>query len=167
MKKKIVLYTNKKLRKKSTPVLKIDNSIKKLIEDMLDTMKAGNGVGLSAIQIGKPKRVVVYEYVKSKNSKDPTPNIPLRVLINPEIIKASKKTEKDEEGCLSFPGLYAEVKRPCTVKVKALDINGKKIEFEAKGLEARVLQHELDHLDGVLFVDYLDSTDKLYTYEIT
>jgi len=166
MKRKIVLYTDKKLREKSTNVLKIDNSIKKLAKDMIDTMKADNGIGLSAIQINKSKRVVVYEYIKPLKSKDLSPGIPLKILINPEIINFSKKQESDEEGCLSFPGLYGIVKRCQSVKVKALDLNGQAIEFEAKGLEARVIQHEVDHLNGILFVDHLKNLDELYTYEI-
>ncbi len=166
MKRKIVLYTNQKLRKKSTQVLKIDNSVKKLIKDMIDTMRNDNGIGLSAIQIDKPKRVIVYEYIKPPKSKNLSPKIPLKILINPKITKFSKKTELDEEGCLSFPNLYGIVKRSTHIKVTALGLDGKEIKFGAKGLEARVIQHEIDHLDGILFVDHLKDLNKLYTYEI-
>ncbi len=166
MKKKIVLYTNQKLRKKSTNVLKIDNSVKKLIKDMIDTMQSHNGIGISAIQIGKPKRVIVYEYVKPAKSKDSNPNIPQTILINPKITKFYKKLTEDEEGCLSFPDLYGIVKRPDSIKVEALDLDGNKLKFNAKGFEARVIQHEIDHLDGILFVDKLKNPDELYTYKI-
>jgi len=166
MKKKIVLYTNQKLREKSTRVLKIDNSVKKLIKDMIDTMKADNGIGLSAIQIGKSKRVIIYEYIKPKKSKDLNSEIPLKVLINPEITNFSRKKKTDEEGCLSFPNLYGIVERSTHIKVTALGLDGKKIKFGAKGLEARIIQHEIDHLDGILFVDHLKNLDELYTYEI-
>lgn len=166
MKKKIVLYTNQKLRKKSTNVLKIDNSVKKLVKNMIDTIQANNGIGLSAIQIGKPKRVIIYQYTKPAKSKDSNPDISQTVLINPKIISLSKKTTEDEEGCLSFPDLYGIVKRPYNIKVEALDLDGKKLKFNAKGLEARVIQHEIDHLDGILFVDHLKDIDELYTYEV-
>lgn len=166
MKKKIVLYTNQKLRKTSTNVLKIDNSIKKLVKNMIDTMKANNGMGLSAIQIGRPKRVVVYEYIKPTTSKDSNPDVPQTILINPKIISLSNNLIEDEEGCLSFPKLYGVVKRSDSIKVEALDLDGNKLKFSAKGLEARIIQHEIDHLDGILFVDHLKNFDELYTYEI-
>ena len=166
MKKKIVLYTDQKLRKKSTNVFKITNSVKRLAKDMLDTMKSNGGMGLSAIQIGKPKRIIVYEYTKSDESKDPNPDIPQKILINPKIISLSSNCTEDEEGCLSFPKLYGVVKRSDNIKIEALDIDGNKLELNAKGLEARVIQHEIDHLDGILFIDHLKNPDELYTYEI-
>lgn len=165
MKRKILLYTSPVLRKKSTPVARVDATTKKLVKDMVDTMRAGFGVGLSAPQIGVLKRVITYEYKKPAGSTDPSPAIPLRALINPEITHFSKTTEVGEEGCLSFPDLYGDVRRSKKITVKALDENGKPIEFEATGLEARVIQHEVDHLDGILFVDRLSEPKRLYTYK--
>ena len=104
-----------------------------------------------------------HEYDKPKNSKSKDTSIPLRVLINPEIDKASKKLETNEEGCLSFPNLYGQVERPKSVRVRAQDLDGKTSEWDTKGLEARVIQHEIDHLNGILFVTKLVD-DELYTY---
>ncbi|OGB74975.1 hypothetical protein A2810_02760 [candidate division Kazan bacterium RIFCSPHIGHO2_01_FULL_49_10] len=175
MKRKIVLYTSPLLRKKSVKVARVDAATKKLVRDMVDTMRTDFGVGLSAPQIGIFKRVITYEYInpsgpeplgrRPSGSLETFPNIPLRALINPEIVHFSKTTEVGEEGCLSFPNLYGDVRRSKKIKVKALDIEGKHIEFEAKGLEARVIQHEVDHLDGILFVDRLGKDKRLYTYK--
>jgi len=165
MKRKIILYTDPKLRKKSVKVARVDAAIKKLAKDMMDTMRADFGVGLSAPQVGVFKRVITYGYIKPAGSKDCSPDIPLRALINPEITHFSKTTEIGEEGCLSFPDLYGDVRRSKKITVKAWDIEGKSIEFEAKGLEARVIQHEVDHLDGILFIDRLGKEKRLYTYK--
>ena len=164
MKKKILLYTDPKLRKKSVKVAQVDATIKKLVKDMIDTMRVDFGVGLSAPQVGVFKRVITYEYNNPSGNSEICPNIPLRALINPEITHLSKTTEVGEEGCLSFPDIYGDVRRSKKITVKALDIDGKHIEFEAKGLEARVIQHEVDHLDGILFVDRLGKDKRLYTY---
>lgn len=166
MKQKIILYNNPILRKKSLLIKQINKSVHKLAADMIETMRCNNGVGISAIQIGVPKRMVAYAYQKSKGAKKDWPNIPLKVLINPQIVKVSKKQTVDEEGCLSFPELYGEVFRPSSAKIKALTLEGKTIEFDVKGLEAKVVQHEIDHLDGILFIDRLVQPGKLYTYEI-
>jgi len=165
MKRKILLYTDSRLRKKSVKVARVDAAIKKLSHDMIDTMRADFGVGFSAPQVGVFKRVIVYEYIKPTGSAEGCPTIPLRVLINPEITYFSKTTEIGEEGCLSFPDLYGDVRRSKKITVRALDEDGKHIEFEAKGLEARVIQHEVDHLDGILFVDRLGKEKRLYTYK--
>ena len=165
MKRKIVLYTSPALRKKSVKIARVDAAIKKLAHDMVDTMRADFGVGLSAPQVGVLKRMITYEYTKPPGSTDKTPDVPLRILINPEITHFSKTTEIGEEGCLSFPDLYGDVRRSKKITVQALDINGKPIEFSATGLEARVIQHEVDHLDGILFVDRLAEPKRLYTYK--
>ena len=165
MNKKIILYDNPLLRKKSQPIKQIDKTVQKLVADLTETMRCNSGVGLSAIQIGVPERMMVYEYIKSKGSKDSNSTIPLKVLINPEIIKMSRRTKIDEEGCLSFPDLYGPIKRSTGIRVKALDLNGKDIEFDVKGLEARIIQHEIDHMNGILFIDRLTKPEELYTYE--
>ncbi|OGB74059.1 peptide deformylase [candidate division Kazan bacterium RBG_13_50_9] len=164
MKRKVVLYNNPLLLKKSAPVREVNAAIQKLAHNLIDTMRANNGVGLSAPQIGMLKRIIAYEYKRPKGSKDITPNVPLRVLINPEIIKLSKKTKVDEEGCLSFPDLFGQVKRSTGIRVRALNSKGKLIEFDAKDFEARIIQHEVDHLDGILFIQKL-TDNKLYTYK--
>lgn len=137
-----------------------------LVKNLVDTLRCSDGVGLSAPQIGVLKRVLVYEYKKPKGSLDKTPDFPLTILINPEITKTSKKTKIEEEGCLSFPNMFGQVKRCEKITVKALGINNKEIIFEAEGLEARVIQHEIDHLDGILFVDHLENPKQIYTYQI-
>lgn len=166
MSKKLVLCDNPLLRKSSQPITEFNKSVALLAKDLLEVMRKNNGVGVSAIQIGVPKRMIAYEYKKPKHTESTWPNLPLKVLINPEIIKVSKKTKVDEEGCLSFPNLFGKVERPYSIRVKAMDLKGKLKEFDAKDLEARVIQHEIDHLDGILFIDRLTPPSKLYTYEI-
>lgn len=166
MVKKILTYNSKKLREKCQPIKKLDRATLKLIKNLVDTLRGSGGVGLSAPQIGVLKRVLVYEYKKSKESTDKTPDLPLTILINPEIIKTSAKTEVGEEGCLSFPNLFGRVERHKKITVRALGINNKLVEFEAKDLEGRIIQHETDHLDGVLFVDRLISPKQIYAYQI-
>ncbi len=142
----ILEFPDERLRKKAKPVEVIDTSIQRLIDDMLETMYAAPGVGLAATQVNVAKRVVVIDVSETKDQ-------PL-CLINPEILDRSGIEER-EEGCLSVPGVFEKVCRAEKVKVKALDRNGKPFEFEAEGLLAVCVQHEIDHLDGKLFVDYL------------
>lgn len=131
------------LRKKSKEVEEIDEKVKTLIEDMIETMHKYNGVGLAAVQVGVLKRIIVIDtYEKGEQF----------VLINPEIIK-EKGEQEVEEGCLSFPNKFAKIKRPAEVVAIALDENGEKIKITAKGLLAQVISHEVDHLNGELFVD--------------
>lgn len=137
------------LRKVSTPVQKIDAEIKKLIEDMFETMYDAPGVGLAAVQIGVTKRVVTIDATRGDDEKKPM------VFINPEIVSASDETDAKEEGCLSIAEFYEEVERPSQVKVRYMDEKGKTHEIEADGLLARALQHEIDHLNGVLFIDHI------------
>jgi peptide deformylase len=137
------------LRKVSKPVEKIDDEIKKLIKDMFETMYDAPGVGLAAVQIGVAKRVVTIDATRGDDEKNPM------VFINPEVISASDEKDVKEEGCLSIAEFYEEVERPSEVKVRYMDEKGKTKEIEADGLLARALQHEIDHLNGVLFIDHI------------
>lgn len=141
------------LRKKCKRIRKIDKKIKKLAIDMVQTMKKGQGIGLAAPQVGVLKRVIVVQTDLGGQR--------ILALVNPKIIKKSFETEVSEEGCLSFPGIFLEIKRAKEVEVEGLDIKGKKIKLEAKGLLARVFQHEIDHLDGILFIGKISFWQKL------
>ena len=145
----ILILPDKRLRAVSKPVAKIDAATRKLVEDMFETMYAAPGIGLAAIQVGEPKRVVTLDLAKKDEEKDP------RVVINPELVWTSDEKSSHEEGCLSIPEYYEEVERPKSVKVRYLDIDGKPQELEASGLLAICLQHEIDHLNGVLFIDHI------------
>ncbi len=136
------------LRRKCRKVRKIDKEIRKLIVDMVQTMGKGQGVGLAAPQVGVLKRIIVVQ-TDLKGQR-------ILALINPKVINKSREKEKGEEGCLSFPGIFLEIKRSKQVEIKALDINGKEIKFKAQGFLARVFQHEIDHLDGILFFNRLN-----------
>jgi peptide deformylase len=145
----IIKLPDKRLRLVSEPVKRIDDGIRKLVDDMFDTMYKAPGIGLAAIQIGVPKRVVILDLSKKEDDHKPL------VFINPEVTWMSEEKSKYEEGCLSIPEYYEEVERPAKVKVKYLDLDGKAHETEAKGLLATCLQHEIDHINGVLFIDHL------------
>ena len=145
----ILILPDKRLRQVSEPVKKIDAGIRKLIEDMFETMYDAPGIGLAAIQVGTPKRVVTMDLAKKDEPKNPL------VFVNPEIVWSSDGKATYEEGCLSIPEYYGDVERPAQVKVKYLDREGAPSEIEANGLLATCLQHEIDHLNGVLFIDHL------------
>jgi peptide deformylase len=145
----ILILPDPRLRLVSDPVKAVDAEIRKLVEDMFDTMYAAPGIGLAAIQVGVPKRVVTLDLAK----KDEPPS--KQVFINPEITWRSEEKGVYEEGCLSIPEYYEEVERPARVKVKFLDLDGKSQEIEADGLLATCIQHEIDHLNGVLFIDHI------------
>ncbi len=145
----IIVLPDKRLRDVSKPVEKIDASVRKLVEDMFETMYDAPGIGLAAIQIGVPKRVVTMDLAKKDDEKEP------QVFINPEIVASVEEKAVHEEGCLSIPEYYEEVERPAGVTVRYLDLDGKPHEVEATGLLAICLQHEIDHLNGVLFIDHL------------
>lgn len=145
----IVQLPDPVLRKISSPVQKIDDEIRKLIEDMFETMYDAPGVGLAAVQLGVTKRVVTIDATRGDEEKVPM------VFINPEIVSASEEKDSKEEGCLSISEFYEEVERPSQVKVRYMDEKGKTREIEADGLLARALQHEIDHLNGVLFIDHI------------
>ena len=142
------------LRQKAKRVPSIDGSIQQLIDDMVETMRQADGVGLAAPQVGVPLRVIVLQL----------PEEEIMVIINPEIVKSDGEREVTE-GCLSVPGYAGEIKRSVSVTVKGLNRQGKAIRIKATGLMAQALEHELDHLDGVLFVDHVKSRDKLYKVE--
>ena len=145
----ILILPDKRLRQVSEPVKKIDAGIRKLIEDMFETMYEAPGIGLAAIQVGTPKRIITMDLAKKEEPKNP------QVFINPEILWTSEEKAIYEEGCLSIPEYYSDVERPAQVKVKYLDREGEPREIEANGLLATCLQHEIDHLNGVLFIDHL------------
>ncbi len=145
----ILILPDKRLRQVSEPVRKIDAGIRKLVEDMLETMYDAPGIGLAAIQVGAPKRVVTLDLAKKEEPKSPL------IFINPEIVWSSQEKATYEEGCLSIPEYYGDVERPAQVKVKYLDLEGAAKELEANGLLATCLQHEIDHLNGILFIDHL------------
>jgi len=147
--REIIKLPDKRLRLISEPVKQIDAGIRKLVDDMFETMYKAPGIGLAAIQLGVAKRVITLDLSKKEDDHEP------QVFINPEILWQSEALAKFEEGCLSIPDYYEEVERPAEVKVKYLDLAGKKREIDAKGLLATCLQHEIDHINGVLFIDHL------------
>ena len=148
-KRDILILPDKRLRLKSAPVGAVDKALRALVEDMFETMYDAPGIGLAAIQIGVPKRVVTMDLAKKDEPKAP------QVFINPEVAWTSDEKAVYEEGCLSIPEYYEAVERPSAVKVKYLDIEGKVQEIEASGLLATCLQHEIDHINGVLFIDHI------------
>ncbi|MDR3421156.1 MAG: peptide deformylase [Xanthobacteraceae bacterium] len=147
--REILKLPDKRLRLVSEPVKRVDAGIRALVDDMFETMYGAPGIGLAAIQIGVGKRVVVMDLSKKEDTHKPL------VFINPEITWESKEKSSHEEGCLSIPEYYEEVARPDEVKVKFLDLDGKTHEITAKGLFATCIQHEVDHINGVLFIDHI------------
>jgi len=152
--RKIIIEPDTILRKTSEDLEKVDNELRGLMDDMLETMYAAPGIGLAAVQIGVLKRLIVIDISKEKEKKNPL------FLINPEIIFKSKNTSVYEEGCLSLPGYFAEIERPAECKIKYIGYDGKKKEMTASGLLATCIQHEVDHLNGKLFIDYLSKLKK-------
>jgi len=151
----IIIEPNPILRKKSTTLETVDDSTRKLLDDMLQTMYNAPGIGLAAVQIGILKRIIVIDVSKKKEEeKNPL------FLVNPKIKFKSKETSIYEEGCLSLPGYFAEIERPAKCKINYIDYHGKKAELEAEGLLSTCVQHEIDHLNGILFIDYLSKLKK-------
>ena len=150
----IITEPNKLLRRISQPVVNVGNDEKKLMDDMLDTMYDANGIGLAAIQIGVPKRIIVMDISKKDEKKEP------RYFVNPVIKNKDTTKATHEEGCLSVPNQFAEIDRPSKCEVEYLDYNGKKKILKAEGLLATCIQHEMDHLEGILFIDYLSKLKK-------
>ena len=148
-KKKILTIPDPVLRQVSKPVTIINSEIKNLLDDMLETMYAANGIGLAAIQIGIPKRIIVMDISKDESKKEP------RYFVNPIIKKKDPLKATYEEGCLSVPNQFAEIDRPSKCEVEYLDYDGNKKLLKADGLLATCIQHEMDHLEGILFIDYL------------
>tara|TARA_Y100000590_G_scaffold313503_1_gene354416 strand:- start:1014 stop:1538 length:525 start_codon:yes stop_codon:yes gene_type:complete len=152
--RKILTIPDPVLRKKSDSVKKIDKDIKNLMDDMLQTMYDAPGIGLAAIQIGVPKRVVVMDLSKDTENKNPM------YFVNPKIIWKSDVHSAYEEGCLSIPNQFAKIERPDKCHVQYLDYNGQEKKIKAEGLLSTCIQHEIDHLNGVLFIDYLSKLKK-------
>jgi peptide deformylase len=137
------------LKQVSTPVDAVDDDLRALMDDMLETMYAAPGIGLAAIQVGVAKRVIVMDLARNEEPKAP------RFFVNPEILWASEETQPYEEGCLSVPEIYDEVERPAKVRLRYLGYDGAPVEEDAEGMFAICIQHEMDHLEGVLFIDHL------------
>ena len=152
--KKILTEPDPFLRQKSIKVDEVDDKIRSIMDDMLETMYKAPGIGLAAIQIGVPKRIIVIDLSRNDEKKNPL------YFVNPEIITNSDKDAIYEEGCLSVPGQFAEINRPDKCKVKYLDYNGVEKILDAEGLLATCIQHEIDHLEGILFIDYLSKLKK-------
>ena len=145
----IITEPNKLLRQVSKPVSKVGKEEQKLMKDMLETMYAANGIGLAAIQVGIPIRIIVMDICKEENKKEP------RYFVNPIIKNKDPLKATYEEGCLSVPNQFADIDRPSKCEVEYLDYNGQKQLLKAEGLLATCIQHEMDHLEGILFIDYL------------
>ena len=152
--RQILTEPNETLRKKSLKVEEVNDDIRKLMDDMLETMYAAPGIGLAAIQVGVPKRVIVLD-ISPKNE----PNNPM-FFVNPKIISKSHNNSTYEEGCLSVPGQFAEIDRPDKCHISYIDYDGQQKEIKAEGMIATCIQHEMDHLEGILFIDYLSKLKK-------
>tara|TARA_Y100000996_G_C22540819_1_gene649994 strand:+ start:1737 stop:2255 length:519 start_codon:yes stop_codon:yes gene_type:complete len=152
--KTILTEPNSILRQISKPVERVGKDEQRLMDDMLETMYSANGIGLAAIQIGVPKRIIVMDISKNENKKQP------KYFVNPVIKNKDETKSTYEEGCLSVPNQFAEIDRPKNCEVEYLDYNGEKKLLKAEGLLATCIQHEMDHLEGVLFIDYLSKLKK-------
>ena len=152
--RKILTEPNKLLRQISETVKKVGDDEKKLMDDMLDTMYEAPGIGLAAVQVGVPKRIIVMDISRDENNKEP------RYFVNPVIKNKNKEKSTYEEGCLSVPDQFAEIERPNSCEVEYLDYHGNKQLLKAEGLLATCIQHEIDHLEGILFIDYLSKLKK-------
>ena len=152
--RKILTEPDPFLRQKSQNVIEVNDEIRSLMDDMVETMYDAPGIGLAAIQVGVPKRVIVIDLSKNEEKKNPL------YFANPEILTKSNQDASYEEGCLSVPNQFAEISRPDNCKVKFLDYEGNEKILEAKGLLATCIQHEMDHLEGILFIDYLSKLKK-------
>jgi|TARA_B110000444_G_C18657289_1_gene509018 peptide deformylase len=153
--RKILTEPDPFLRQKSQDVDKVDDEVRRLMQDMLETMYAAPGIGLAAIQVGIPKRIIAIDLSK-EGKKNPL------FFVNPKIILKSNNNSTYEEGCLSVPGQFAEIDRPDRCHINYLDYNGKQQELKAEGLLATCIQHEMDHLEGILFIDYLSKLKKSF-----
>ncbi len=149
--REIVALPDPILRRKAKPVTRFDEPLQKLIDDMIETMRQAPGVGLAAPQVGVPERIIVVEYTTDEEKEDAPKK--LYVVINPEIKELSPETELGVEGCLSIPGLLGEVERSLEVRVKGLTRHGQPVRIKARGWLARIFQHEIDHINGIVFTD--------------
>ncbi len=154
--RQILILPDPKLRLVSEPVLSIDGEVRRLIDDMFETMYDAPGIGLAAIQVGAPKRIVTVDLAKKDDPPAP------QVFINPEILEKSDDRSVYEEGCLSIPDIHEDVERPARIRVRYLDREGRMQEVDAEGLLATCLQHEIDHLNGVLFIDHISKLKRDY-----
>ncbi|MFW6135752.1 MAG: peptide deformylase [Chloroflexota bacterium] len=175
-----IVYSNDPLlREPSRRVRGVDARVQELIDDMIETMREADGLGLAAVQVGVPERVVVIEIPVMGQEEDeeereePAGGAPregeepeLHVLVNPEVVRASREVEEGIEGCLSVPGWVGEVERHRTVVVEAVDREGREVRLRAEGLLARVLQHEIDHCRGILFIDRIEDPEKIWPVEV-
>jgi len=152
--KKILTEPNKILREKSLKVERVDEDLQRLMDDMLETLYAAPGIGLAAIQVGVAKKVIVLDLASKDEPKNPL------YIVNPEIIEKSNNHSTYEEGCLSVPGQFAEIDRPEKCRIRYLDYYGQPKEIKAEGMLATCIQHEMDHLEGILFIDYLSKLKK-------
>ena len=152
--RKILIEPDPLLRKISVAVEKVDSKIQQIMDDMLETMYDAPGIGLAAIQIGIPKRIIVIDLAKEGEKKNPL------YIVNPQIVFKSDNEATYEEGCLSIPGQFAKIQRPEKCTIKYLDYEGKEKEIKTEGLLATCIQHEIDHLNGILFIDYLSKLKK-------
>lgn len=167
--RQIIFSDNPLLRKKSRHVQQVGRALQHLIDDMIETMRAANGIGLAAIQVGVPQRIIVVEMPEdleeneseTENEERSRPS-ELYVIVNPKLARRSREMEEGIEGCLSIPGWIGEVTRHSVVTVKGLNRRGQAVRIKAEGLLARVLQHEIDHCDGVLFIDHIEDPDKIW-----
>ena len=164
--REIVVYDDPRLRQKSRRVKRVTPALHSLVDDMLEAMHEARGIGLAAVQVGVPERVIVVQLPEPEEGQEPNPGAGrLFVVINPELARKSREQEEGVEGCLSVPGLVGHVDRHRTVTVKGLDLSGRRMRVKAEGLLARVLQHEIDHCRGVLFIDRIDDPEKLWQVE--
>jgi peptide deformylase len=164
---KIETLNNPILRQKARPVAQFDDDLDRLIDDMIETMHEANGVGLAGPQVNQRLRLAVIETLPERDDEgnEIENSRELIVVVNPEIVWSSRSTIEGVEGCLSIPGWLGEVARSEAVRVRALDKHGKKIRLRLKGWTARIIQHEIDHLDGILFIDRLTDPDNLWPEE--
>ncbi len=178
--RKIIYADNPQLRERSRSIKRIDADVRRLIDDMVETMHVSNGIGLAAIQVGVPRRIIVVqlpeeyeednENLGGNNGKRAHVQLPpevgqLYAIINPEIVRYSRKMEEGVEGCLSIPGLVGMVPRHTSVIVRGMGLDGKKVRIRANGLLARIFQHEIDHCEGVLFIDHIVDPNKIWSVE--
>ena len=152
----IRIFGDPVLRSRARPVADFDDALRRLAQDMLETMRAAQGVGLAANQVGVLKRLFTWEAYLDEESEDPAHG----VVVNPEIVEASEELQDGDEGCLSFPGLFYPTPRPLRVRLKAFDAHGGELQLDGEGMLARIFLHELDHLNGVLFIDHLARHDR-------
>ena len=158
--REIVIHDDPRLRKKSRRVRKITPQVQELVEDMIETMRSANGIGLAAIQVGVPERIIIVQAPPEDEESEEWG--PLYAVINPKLARRSREMEEGIEGCLSVPGWVGEVTRHGIVTVKGSDVKGRPVRIKAEGLLARIFQHEIDHCDGVLFIDHIDDPEKLW-----